>query len=106
MGLFGGSARTDINAGIEEYKNTADAILVDVRERKEFQGGHIPGAINLPLSEIRKAEDVLEDYEAPIFVYCQSGARSSKAAAALKGMDYENVKDIGGIQKYKGSLER
>ena len=106
MGLFGSSNQTDINKGIEEYKNTPGAILVDVREPKEYQAGHIPGAINLPLSQIRKAEDVLEDYEAPVFVYCQSGARSSKAAAKLGSMDYENVKDIGGIQNYKGEVER
>ena len=43
----------NINKGIEEYKNTEGAVLVDVRETDEFESGHIPGAVNLPLSKIQ-----------------------------------------------------
>ena len=39
-----------INKGIREYRNTPGAVLIDVREPDEFRSGHIPGAINMPLS--------------------------------------------------------
>jgi len=40
----------NINKGLEEFKSTPGAVLVDVRELDEFASGHIPGAVNLPLS--------------------------------------------------------
>lgn len=39
----------DINIGIEEYKNTPGAKLIDVRTREEYSSGHIPGSVNIPL---------------------------------------------------------
>ena len=42
----------NINKKLEEYRNTSGAVLVDVREVDEFRSGHIPGAINQPLSNI------------------------------------------------------
>ena len=47
--LFG-----NINRGFEEYRTTSSTILVDVREANEFATGHIPGAVNAPLSTISK----------------------------------------------------
>ena len=49
MILFG-----NINRGFEEYRTTSSTILVDVREANEFATGHIPGAVNAPLSTISK----------------------------------------------------
>ena len=43
----------DINKGLEEYKNTPGAFLVDVREKEEYTTGHLPGAVNEPLSMIQ-----------------------------------------------------
>ena len=81
------------------------SIILDVRERDEYAGGHILGSVNLPLSEIDKAERVLSDKSAHILIYCLSGARSGRAEAALKAMGYADVKSIGGISAYKGRLE-
>ena len=49
MILFG-----DINKGLKECRSTPGSVLVDVRERTEFASGHIAGAVNEPLSTIRK----------------------------------------------------
>ena len=94
--------RDDINAGVEECRRTLRTVLLDVREADEFQSGHIPGAVNLPLSQIREAG---LDKGAPIFAYCLRGTRSRQAAAELRRMGY-TARSIGGITRYKGALER
>ena len=96
MFLFG-----NINKGMEEWKATPGALLVDVREIDEFQAGHIPGAVNEPLSGI--ANTALPK-DKPLFLYCQSGVRSKKAAEILKKMGYQ-AKSIGGIGSYRGRVE-
>ncbi len=95
--------REDINTGVEECRATPGAVLLDVRETDEFQSGHIPGAVNLPLSRIEQAK--LEK-NGPIFVYCLRGTRSRRAAGRLARMGYTKVRSIGGITGYKGELER
>ena len=95
--------REDINAGVEECRATPGAVLLDVREADEFRSGHIPGAVNLPLSRIEQAK--LEK-NVPIFVYCLRGTRSRQAVSRLARMGCTKVKSIGGIARYKGELER
>ena len=97
MILFG-----NINKGLEKYRKTSGALLVDVREADEFASGHIPGAVNAPLSAIRRAE---LPKAAPLFLYCLRGSRSRRAAGILKKMGY-TVKSIGGISGHKGEAER
>ena len=95
--------RENINAGVEECRRTPGAVLLDVREADEFQGGHIPGAVNLSLSRIEQAR--LEK-NTPIFAYCLRGTRSKQAVRGLARMGYTQVRSIGGITGYKGELER
>ena len=95
--------RETINAGVEECRKTPGAVLLDVREADEFQSGHIPGAVNLPLSRIERAD---LDKSTPIFAYCLRGTRSRQAAAKLSRMGYTKLKSIGGITGYTGGLER
>lgn len=97
MILFG-----NINKGIEEYKSAPGALLVDVREADEFQRGHIPGAVNEPLSGI--AHTALPK-DKPLYLYCLRGTRSRRAARILKKMGY-TAKSIGGISNYRGTVER
>jgi rhodanese-related sulfurtransferase len=97
MILFG-----NINRGLEEYRATSGAILVDVREADEFRSGHIPGAVNAPLSTITSTT---LPKTAPLFLYCLRGSRSKRAAGILKRMGY-TVKSIGGINGYKGEVKR
>ncbi len=97
MILFG-----NINKGLEEYRAASGAILVDVREADEFAAGHIPGAVNAPLSAVNST---ILPKDKPLFLYCLRGARSRQAAGILKKMGY-TVKSIGGINGYKGEIER
>ena len=72
--------------------------LVDVRTQLEYDGGHIRGAILIPVSEIGdKAPGELPDKNALIMVYCRTGVRSKSAAVTLLSLGYTNVWDIGGI---------
>ena len=82
------------------------ATLLDVREPSEFKGGHVKDALNIPVGNIRTAEKKLPDKDAPLYVYCQSGGRSSRACSALKSMGYTNVTNIGGIGSYHGDIVR
>lgn len=106
MGFFDLLKRADINAGAEEYRKTEHAVLLDVRTGEEYDEGHIPGSRNLDVSSIHTAPEMIADKQTPIFVYCRSGARSSRAVAALKNMGYSGVTDIGGILGYRGPIER
>ncbi len=72
--------------------------LVDVRTPEEYQEGHIPQAVLLPLDDIElKAKDILPNKNAVIIVYCRSGRRSKIASDELSNMGYKTVYDLGGI---------
>lgn len=98
--------KQDINEGIDDYKRTGGAVLLDVRTKDEYRYGHVPGSQNLDVGMINTAPSIISDKQTPIFVYCQSGARSARAANELKRMGYSNIKDIGGISSYKGAIEK
>ena len=97
MILFG-----KINRGLEACRATSGAILVDVREANVFASGHVPGAVNAPLSTIN---NTTLPKDRPLFLYCLRGTRSKRAARILKNLGY-TVKSIGGISGYKGEQER
>lgn len=84
-------------------KNPA-GIVLDVRSSEEYNAGHIPNAVLLPVEQIEAKSDaiarVLPDKQAEIFVYCRSGKRSSLAAHALVDLGYTNIYDIGGIMDW------
>ncbi len=82
MGLMDFLKPADINAGVEEFRATPGARLVDVRTPGEYAGGHIPGAVNVPLQQISAIASEVPDKSTPLFVYCMSGARSQQAASA------------------------
>lgn len=68
----------------EEFiKGYRKAQLIDVREPREFEAGHILGARNIPLSQLRQRLNEIRP-DQPVYLYCQSGARSKQAASILK----------------------
>ena len=105
MGIFDFFKQPDINQGVQEFKNAADAVLLDVRSPQEYREGHIPGSQNVPLQQLDKVEEVTENKDTVLYVYCRSGARSRQAVSLLKHMGYTNVHNIGGIAAYSGKVE-
>lgn len=74
------------------------AVYLDVRTPEEYQDGHLPDAVNLPLDTIgQQAEALFPDKDTVLLVYCRSGRRSQAAAQALVAMGYTDVYDFGGI---------
>ena len=105
MGIFDFFKQPDINQGVQEYKNAVGAVLLDVRTPQEYREGHIPGSQNVPLQQLDKVEEVTENKETALYVYCQSGRRSRQAVSLLQAMGYTNVHNIGGIAAYSGKVE-
>ena len=93
----------NINRGLADYRAVPGAVLADVREADEYAAGHIPGAVNLPLSRI---EAVALPRNTPLFLHCLRGSRSQRAAGILKRMGYTAVRSIGGINSYKGEIAK
>lgn len=96
--------RPDINAGVAEWLNNSDAVLLDVRTVEEYRQGHIEGSLNIPLHNIQDVKHRISALDMPIYVHCLSGSRSAQAASALKSMGYTNVANIGGISAYRGKV--
>jgi molybdopterin/thiamine biosynthesis adenylyltransferase/rhodanese-related sulfurtransferase len=81
---------------LEELKRRLEAgekvTLLDVREKDEWRGGYIPGALSLPRGFLEiQAEQKLPDKNARIIAYCAGGTRSALAAATLQELGYVNV---------------
>ena len=71
------------------------AYIVDVRTPEEFAEGHLKGAVNIPLGELRqRVLEIPED--CPVYLHCRTSQRSYNAIMALKGRGYENVYNISG----------
>ena len=106
MGFLSVLKGADINAGVKQFNETPGAYLIDVREPGEYSQGHVPGSKNVPLSKIHIVGNFVKDKNTPVFVYCLSGGRSSQAANKLKSLGFTAVNNIGGINSYKGAVER
>ena len=105
MGIFDLLKQPDINRGVQEFRNAKNAILLDVRTSQEYREGHIPGSKNVPLQRLDKLEELTENKDTVLYVYCHSGARSRQATSFLQYMGYTNVHNIGGITAYSGKVE-
>lgn len=71
------------------------AQLVDTRTHLEYEEGHIKGAINLPVDELRSLIDRL-DPSRPVYIYCQGGLRSYLASRILEGRGFKDVRHLAG----------
>jgi phage shock protein E len=78
---------------------------VDVRTPGEYNSGAIPGAINIPYTELADSLPT-EDRSARIVVYCRSGNRSAVAKGILADLGFTEVNDFGGVYRWKGELVR
>lgn len=99
MGLFNalfGKSNTNIAEYIEK-----GAVILDVRTRSEYQGGHIKNAMHIPLQELNNKLNQVKKLNKPVIAYCASGMRSSSATSILKsnGIDAINGGGIGSLQR-------
>jgi rhodanese-related sulfurtransferase len=77
--------------------NSGDAVVVDVRDKDEWDGGHIPGATHMSRGTIElDIEEKVPDPNAMIICHCGGGGRSALAAEALQKMGYKNVHSMAG----------
>ncbi|NLB19765.1 MAG: FAD-dependent oxidoreductase [Clostridium sp.] len=71
------------------------ACIIDVREKHEFENGHLINAVNIPLSELRdRLDEVPKDK--PVYLHCRSSHRSYNAVMALQNRGWDNVFNISG----------
>lgn len=86
---------------------TPEAVVLDVREQAEYDAGHIPGAVLLPVGSIDAdtAAAVLPEKDTPALVYCRSGNRSKTASQTLADLGYTQVYEFGGILDWPYEVE-
>ena len=91
----------------KEMMDTQEVIVLDVREQDEFDAGHIPGAVLLPVGAITKdtAAAFIPELDSIVLVYCRSGNRSKTASKALADLGYTNVYEFGGINTWPYGVE-
>lgn len=86
-----------------KLKENNDINLVDVRSNEEFNGGHIPNSISIPLDNIDDGIlSKIKDKNEKIFLYCKTGRRSKIAAEKLVDLGYNKIGVLdGGIDNWK-----
>lgn len=82
------------------------AQLIDVREPDEYAAGHILGARNIPLTQLRfRMKELRKDQ--PIYLYCQNGIRSGRAAQMLYRKGYRDLYHLkGGFKMWTGKVKK
>ncbi len=83
--------------------NRQDALVVDVRDKKEFEAGHIVDAINIPLINLKQRAVELKKHKArPVIVVCKLGQHAGEAANILMEAGHEQVVKLsGGVSEWK-----
>ncbi|WP_446666431.1 rhodanese-like domain-containing protein [Flexivirga sp. B27] len=79
-----------------------DAVVIDVREQNEWDAGHAPGAIHIPLGELpaRLGELPESDERDPLPIICRSGNRSGRAVAWLEQQGFDTINVHGGMKQW------
>ena len=87
-----------------EMMDSRQAIILDVREQDEYDSGHIPASVLLPVGTITKdtAAAAIPELDSTVLVYCRSGNRSKTASQALADLGYTNIYEFGGINSWPG----
>src|SRR2546423_9568232 len=93
----------DVARARELYDGDAAPLFLDVREREEWDEGHLPGATHIPRGWLEsRIEQSAPDRAQPIVVYCAFGSRSAFAAKTLEELGYQDVASLaGGINDWK-----
>jgi phage shock protein E len=81
------------------------ALIVDVRSKGEYAGGHIKGSINIPVDQLRENLGKLKDKNQPIITCCASGMRSASAKSILLAIGYTKVFNGGSWSSLSSKLK-
>lgn len=80
--------------------------VIDVRSKEEWDTGHAQQASHIPYEEIAdRIDELVDDKNAKIVLYCASGARASVAKKALEALGFKNVENAGGYDDLKERSE-
>jgi rhodanese-related sulfurtransferase len=85
--------------------NAGNAVLLDVREPKEYEGGRLPKAIHIPLSQLAgRAQELAKLTGRPVIVYCERGNRSRMAGGQLAKQGFADLYNLsGGFRAWQGA---
>jgi rhodanese-related sulfurtransferase len=97
------SAKDIGNLEVTRLINTANAVLLDVRETQEFEGGRLPNAVHIPLSQLdSRGSELARSSGRPVVAYCMSGNRSRMASKALARVGFKDIYNLrGGYRAWK-----
>lgn len=98
------------NLRAEQFKERVNqksrVMLIDVREPHEFKTGHIPTAVNIPLSQLNSRVKEIS-MKNDVLLYCRSGMRSKQAAKVLKKHGFAKMAHLqGGISTWQGATKK
>ena len=82
-----------------------DALVLDVREPKDAEGGKLPNAVHIPLSELdERVSEIARHAGKPVVAYCARGQRSRGAGAALAKAGFKDIYNLqGGLAAWRGA---
>ncbi len=84
-------------AEVVRLMDDENLLILDTREESEFSSGHIKGALNIPMSQIKKRIDELEKYKSSsVLLYCRSGNRSNHTGKILSNAGFDNIQNLAG----------
>ena len=88
--------------GATQLINRQNAVLLDLRESKDYEGGHVPNAVHIPLSQLAgRAGELSKFTSRPLIAYCDRGNRSRSAGSALSKLGFAEVYTLrGGVRAW------
>lgn len=98
--VFGFGPKEDYAALVKQ-----GAIILDVRSKGEYAGGHIKGSINIPVNTLSQNLNALKDKNKPIITCCASGMRSASAKSILTSNGYTEVYNGGGWMSLQNNIQ-
>jgi rhodanese-related sulfurtransferase len=101
VGIFS-SLRVPSVSAVDAINADSRTVLLDVREKSEWNAGHAPGALHIPLGNLSGGASRLPQ-DKKIYVVCRSGNRSRSATGALRQAGYDAYNVSGGMQAWAGS---